>query len=201
MGGSFDPVHSGHLIIAQDAAERFGLTKVIFIPALIPPHKQHVEQADASHRLAMLKLAVDQNPLYTVSDLEIKRGGISYSVDTVSALLASDPDAEIVLIIGSDTLIDLENWYKVDHLLELCEVASFLRPGVADLNEICKAVKLPENKKERLLRNVFKTHLIDISSSEIRERVVQGKSIRYLLPEVVEKYIYEHGLYKASEEL
>jgi len=196
MGGSFDPVHIGHLITAQDAMERFELSEVVFVPALIPPHKQHLQQVDAEHRLNMLRLAAEDDLRLSVSDVEIMRGGISYTLDTVKAFQADRHDVEWVLIVGSDTLVDLHNWYKIDELLGLCEVASFLRPGESSLAEIAEKIELPAGTKQRLLGNLVETHLIEVSSAEIRMRVAEGLGIRYLVPPQVEMYIYEHGLYR-----
>ncbi len=196
MGGSFDPVHMGHLVIAQDAVERLELSEIIFIPAAIPPHKQHIQQVDAEHRMNMLKLALEQDLRFSVSEVELQRGGVSYTIDTVRALKAEQPDVEWVLIVGGDTLVDLHNWYKIDELLKLCEVASFLRPGDASLEAVASKIMLSDTQKERLLDNVVDAHLIEISSTEIRMRIAEGLSIRYLVPPEVEMYIFEHGLYR-----
>lgn len=196
FGGSFDPVHMGHLVVAQDAAERLELSEVVFIPAAIPPHKQHLQQVDAKHRLNMLNLAVESDIRFSVSDIELQRGGVSYSIDTVTQLQALRPDAQLFLIVGSDTLVDLHNWYKIDELLGLCEVATFLRPGESDLREIAQKVVLGGRHKERLLGNLVDAHLVGISSSEIRMRIAEGLGIRYLVPPEVEMYIFEHGLYQ-----
>lgn len=195
MGGSFDPIHSGHLIIAQDAAERLELDEVIFIPASIPPHKQHLQQASIGHRLNMVSLATEADLRFTVSDIEIQRGGVSYTIETVQALQEEYPDADLVLIVGSDTLVDLHNWYKIDELLECCQVATMLRPGMSSLEEIARQVQVDEAHRRGLLDNVFETHLIEISSTDIRMRVAEGLGIRYLVPSEVEMYIFEHGLY------
>ncbi|MEA2068978.1 MAG: nicotinate-nucleotide adenylyltransferase [Verrucomicrobiota bacterium] len=196
MGGSFDPVHMGHLVIAQDAIECLKLSGIIFIPAAIPPHKQHLRQVDAGHRLNMLRLAVESDIRFSVSDIELQRGGISYTIDTVCALKAERPGVEWVLVVGSDTLVDLHNWYKIDELLDLCEVATFLRPGESSLDGMSDKVHLSDARREMLLRNVIGVHLIEISSSEIRKRMAEGRSIRYLVPPEVETYIYGHGLYQ-----
>jgi nicotinate-nucleotide adenylyltransferase len=196
IGGSFDPVHMGHLIVAQDAAERLELSEVIFIPAAIPPHKQHLQQVDAEHRLNMLRLAVETDIRFSVSDTELQRGGVSYTIDTVRSMRAEHPGAGLVLIVGSDTLVDLHSWYKVDELLNLCEVASFLRPGESCLDAIADKVHLPDEHRKRLLKNVIEAHLVEISSTEIRMRIAEGLGIRYLVPPEVEMYIYEHGLYR-----
>ena len=196
MGGSFDPVHIGHLIIAQDAIERLNLSEVIFIPAAIPPHKQHVQQVDADHRLNMLRLAIESDPRFSVSDIEVQRGGVSYTVDTVATLRASLQNEKLFLIIGSDTLVDLHTWYKTDLLLEMCEIATFIRPGEDSIESISEKVKLPEKQRDRLLRNVIEAHRIEVSSTEIRTRLAQGMGIRYLVPPNVEAYIEKHGLYR-----
>ncbi|WP_372795917.1 nicotinate-nucleotide adenylyltransferase [Pontiella sp.] len=196
FGGSFDPLHTGHLLIAQDAVEKLELEEVIFIPAAIPPHKQHIEQTPAEHRLNMLKLAVESDIRFSVSDTEINRGGVSYSFDTVCEYVKMLPDAELVLIVGSDTLVDLHNWYNIDELFELCEVASFMRPGENDPESIRSKVLLAPRLKARVLANAFESHMFGVSSSEIRMRVAEGLGIRYLVPAEVEMYIYEHGLYR-----
>lgn len=196
IGGSFDPVHIGHLVIAQDALEKLELSEIVFIPAAIPPHKQHLQQVEASHRLSMLQLAIESDLRFSVSEMEIRRGGISYTFDTVMDLKSDKPDVEWVLIIGSDTLVDLHNWHRIDELLDLCEVATFLRPGESSLDQIGQKIKLPASRRENLLGNVIEAHLIDISSTEIRMRVAEGLGIRYLVPAEVEMYIFEHGLYR-----
>lgn len=195
IGGSFDPIHIGHLIIAQDAAERLELSEVVFIPAAIPPHKQHLQQASAEARLNMLHLAVESDIRFSVSDLEIQRGGVSYSIDTVCELRETDPDADYVMIVGSDTLVDMHTWYNIEELLSLCEVATFLRPGEDSVEVISNKVDVLTEHKEMLLRNIVEAHRIEISSTEIRMRVAEGLGIRYLVPPEVEMYIFEHSLY------
>jgi len=197
MGGSFDPLHIGHLIVAQDAVEYLGLSEVVFIPAAIPPHKQHLQRIDSEHRLKMLRLTVESNPKFSVSDVEVQRGGVSYTVDTLKALHKVYPDAALLLIVGSDTLVDLHTWHKVEEILELCEVATFLRPGEDSLEAIAEKIPLPEKQKQPLLQNVIDAHRIEISSSEIRRRLTEGLDIRYLVPPEVETYINEHSLYQS----
>ena len=197
MGGSFDPLHIGHLIVAQDAVEYLGLSEVVFIPAAIPPHKQHLQRIDSEHRLKMLRLAVESNPKFSVSDVEVQRGGVSYTIDTLKTLHKVYPDAALLLIVGSDTLVDLHTWHKVEEILELCEVATFLRPGEDSLEAIAEKIPLPEKQKQPLLQNVIDAHRIEISSSEIRRRLTEGLDIRYLVPPEVETYINEHSLYQS----
>ena len=196
MGGSFDPLHSGHIIIAQDALEQLGLSEVLFIPAAIPPHKRELKQVSAAQRLEMVDRALAEVSGCSVCDIELKRGGVSYTIDTVRALQGERPDAELVMIIGSDTVVDLHTWYRIDDLLELCEVATFLRPGKDDVRSIREQMNLNESQKDLLMGNMFRAHLIEISSTEIRMRVKSGKNIRSMVPPEVEAYIYEHGLYR-----
>jgi len=198
MGGSFDPLHMGHLIVAQDAAESLSLSEVIFIPAAIPPHKQQARRVDAKHRLNILHLAVADNPRFSVSDIEIQRGGLSYSIDTVKALRSLHPDADLFLIVGSDTLVELHSWHKVEELLDLCEIATVLRPGEDSLELITQKIQLPIETRTKMMKYIIQTHRIEISSTEIRRRVETGESIRYLVPTEVKKYIEEHGLYQGG---
>lgn len=197
MGGSYDPVHSGHLIIASEALEKADLDELVFMPAAVPPHKRSLERAASEHRVNMLKRAVEGESRFSVSTHEIDRGGVSFTFDTISELHQLMPEVELVLIVGGDTLVDLPNWYKVDELLQLCEVATFTRPGDQDPKEIARKIVLEDASKERLMSGVFQTRLIEISSSEIRERIAAGLSVKYLLPPVVEAYILEHGLYES----
>jgi nicotinate-nucleotide adenylyltransferase len=199
IGGSFDPVHIGHLIIAQDAIEHLELSEVVFVPAAIPPHKQHLQRIDAEHRLNMLKLATETDMRFSVSDIEIQRGGVSYTVDTLKVLRDIYSSAALFLIVGSDTLVDLHTWHKTGEILELCEVATFLRPGEDSMEAITGKIQLPAEQRECLLRNVIDAHRIEVSSSEIRMRLVEGQGIRYLVPPKVESYIYEHGLYQGRK--
>lgn len=196
FGGSFDPVHFGHLIIAQDAAERLELSEVVFIPAAVPPHKTHVQQVDAVHRVNMLKLAVEDDLRFSVSDIEIQRGGVSFTFDTLRGLRETHGDADLFLIVGSDTLVDLHTWHRIEEVLEMCEVATFVRPGEDAVDAIAEKIRFPAERRKRLMGNVIEAHRIEISSTEVRMRIAEGLSIRYLVPPVVEMYICEHGLYR-----
>ena len=196
MGGSFDPVHMGHLIIAQDAVKQLNLSTVIFIPAAIPPHKQHLKQLGAEHRLNMLNLAIEADQCFSVSDAEVRRGGLSYTVDTLQELRESLKTEKLFLIVGSDTLVDLHTWYKIDQVLEMCEIATFIRPGEESIESIGQKIKLSAKQKMRLMQNLIDAHRIEISSTEVRTRLLRGESIRYLVPPAVEAYIETHGLYK-----
>jgi nicotinate-nucleotide adenylyltransferase len=196
LGGSFDPVHIGHLIIAQDAIERLELAELIFVPAAIPPHKQHLQQVDAEHRLNMLRLATESDIRLSVADLEIQRGGVSYTLETLAELQRMHREAQLCLIIGSDTLVELHTWWKADEIIERCEVCTLIRPGDDQVDQIAAQLQFEDAVKERLMANLVEAHPIDISSTEIRMRIAEGLSIRYLVPSEVEMYICEHGLYQ-----
>ncbi|MEI8138405.1 MAG: nicotinate-nucleotide adenylyltransferase [bacterium] len=196
LGGTFNPVHLGHLIMAQDAIERFELTKVMFVPCAQPPHKSSYELPVAHHRLAMLEAAIEGDLQFEVSDMEIQRGGTSYTIDSMRILAEHHPDMELCFIIGADSLMELHLWKDIELLLKLCRIVTIARPGI-DLAALAKSdLKLPAPWPERLLADVRGGHLIDISSTDIRYRVAEGMSIRYLVSPAVDMYITEHSLYR-----
>lgn len=196
LGGTFNPVHHGHLILAQDALEHFGLDRVLLIPCAQPPHKSPEKLAAAEHRVAMLRMAIGDDPRFEVSALELERRGPSYTIETIKALQAERPTATLHFIIGTDSLLELHQWYLVGQLLELCEFVTMLRPGfpVEHLTE--ERLHLPARWGSRLLANLFPGHAADISSTDIRRRVAAGRSIRYLVPAAVARYIAAEGLYR-----
>lgn len=195
LGGTFNPVHLGHLVMAQDALERFELSKVMFVPCAKPPHKRATGLAAAEHRVKMLEAAVEGDLRFEVSTEEVHRGGVSYTVDTVRAFRSLWPEARLFLILGMDSLVELHLWKDVYALLELCEVLTLTRPGIdaADLRPETLSLKAPW--PERLLKNVAAGHPMDISSSDIRRRIAEGMSVRYLVHPAVEMYMAEHRLY------
>lgn len=195
LGGTFNPVHNGHLILAQNALETLELEKVLFIPCARPPHKSCVNLIDARHRAEMIESAIDRDPRFELSEIELRRGGVSYAVDTLMELRSQFPDRTFYFIIGGDTLKELHLWRRIYDLLEMCVFAVFPRPPL-NLNSIAAAdIELEPPWPEKLLNNVFAGRRIEISSSEIRYRIAEGMSIRYLVPQAVEMYIAEHGLY------
>lgn len=195
LGGTFNPVHLGHLILAQDACELFELAKVLFVPCAQAPHKSATVLASSEHRLAMLQAAIEDDPRFEVSDLELQRGGISYSVDTVRELKSRQPHAELCFIIGSDSLAELHLWKDVETLLTLCRFMILSRPGTDDETGWRQVRRLPSPWPDRLLAQSRTGHRVEISSSNIRHRVAEGLSIRYLVPPAVEMYVVEHHLY------
>ena len=191
FGGSFDPIHYGHLQIAEWTKNKLALDKIIFIPAAIPPHKLRSVIASAEHRFNMTQLAIQDHPDFKISDVEINRKGISYTIDTIYYFREKHhlQKNEIFLLIGGDSLIDLPTWRFPDRIVENCTVVVYQRHG-ADLDVI------PEKyvKKVRILE----TPLIDISSTSIREKIAAGTSISTQTSPSVAQYIEKHNLYRTS---
>ncbi|MGQ9661496.1 MAG: nicotinate-nucleotide adenylyltransferase [Kiritimatiellia bacterium] len=200
LGGTFNPIHLGHLILAQTAFETLGLSAIVFIPCHRPPHKETTPLVAARHRLAMVEAAIEGDWRFRASDIEIRRGGISYAVDTLLDLHTADSTCAYYFIIGADTLLELHLWKDIERLLTLCTFVTFARPRI-DVETIRPdQLNLPAPWPHRLLTNVVTSRLIDISSSDIRHRIAEGLSIRYLVPAAVEMYIAEHRLYQGSSE-
>ena len=191
FGGSFDPVHVGHLVVAEAAGEALGAT-VRFLPAREQPFKHAVHVATAEQRACMLELAVAGNPRLGVERIELGLPAPSYTVRTLRALATRDPGGRgagagnrYTLLLGADAARDLGAWYEVEALPELADVVVFARPGAG--------ATLPRHPA---IRRVVEVPAIDVSATMIRERVRQGRSIRYLVPEAVREYIVAHGLYR-----
>jgi len=183
LGGTFNPPHIGHLIISERAYSVLKLDRVFFIPANIPPIKEKFTEIGKHHRLKMTQLATKDNPHFTVLDWELQRGGVSYTIDTVDEIRAKLSPTEIYLIMGWDQALIFDKWKDPDKLLGLCKPIVFTRPGYEGT--------LPE-----ILRNSQTLPLhIDVSSSMIRDMLIRGESIRYLVPNTVISYIYKHKLY------
>lgn len=196
LGGTFNPVHLGHLMMAQDALERFRLDRVVFMPCARPPHKAARDLASDEDRLAMLRLAVRGDPRFTVSDLELRRGGISYTIETIRALQRRRPDVRWHFIIGSDSLFELHGWREIGELLRRCVFLTLERPGYSPARMTARRLRLPEPWPGRLARNVFRGHVMDISSTEVRARAASGASIRFLVTPAVAGYIRRRKLYR-----
>ncbi len=193
MGGTFDPIHTGHLVTAEAVRIEYGLDQVLFIPASNPPHKQDSQVTAANHRYIMTVMATSSNPYFYVSPIELERPGLSYTIDTVMALIEKYGDRnEFYFITGADTVQDLPTWKQIDRLLGLCYFVAAARPGcVGCLDDIIG--QLGEKGRERIAR--LPTPELEISSTDIRERIKQGRSIKYIVPENVESYILKEGLY------
>ena len=188
-------MHMGHLLLAQSALEAFDLSKVLFMPCYIQPHKDPTMLASPEHRMAMLEQALMDNMQFEVLDIEIVRGGTSYAVDSVREISKLYPEAELFFIIGADTLTELHLWHDIYALLEMCSFATFSRPGLDVMSMAEEDLHLDPPWPPRLLDMVARGRMLEISSSDIRHRVAEGMSIRYLVPPLVEMYVAEHHLY------
>jgi nicotinate-nucleotide adenylyltransferase len=195
FGGSFNPVHHGHLIAAQDALEAFALDRVLFVPCAQPPHKPAAVMASAADRRAMLELALEDNPRFELCALELDRGGVSYTVDTLRALRTQHPDDALVFIIGADTLPELHTWRAMDEILALAEIVTLARPGTPPERWSDAAIGLPPPWPERLRARLAHGHAVEISSSDIRRRLAERREIRYFVPPRVEQYLQARRMY------
>lgn len=187
FGGTFDPPHIGHLIIADQARAQLKLDRVLFVPAFIPPHKRRRASAKPADRLKMAKLAVRGNTAFAVSDLELRREGVSYTIDTVREIRQRFPSAAIFLIVGEDNWGEFPTWKSYQEILRLAKVVVYPRRHR-------RLKRLPQLPTARV--HFLPGVLVEISSSEIRQLVRQKGSIRYLVPAEVERYIVTRKLYR-----
>lgn len=185
FGGSFDPPHIGHLIEAQFAAEALGLDKVLFIPTGEHPLKAHAASAEA--RLEMTKLAIADNPVFEISDIEVQRKGKSYTIDTIHQIQKLFTPKELYLLVGIDNVEIFSKWHRIDEILESCKVVVLSRLTTDDY-------VLSPSLLEKIM--ILDSPIIEISSTEVRETLSEGESIRYLVPDLVREYISTNGLYR-----
>jgi nicotinate-nucleotide adenylyltransferase len=187
LGGTFDPIHVGHLVLAEQVREKFQLERVIFIPSASPPHKTEQKLSLAEDRFEMTKLALEGSPFFFVSDIELKREGLSYTVETLRELKELYRDSEIYFLTGSDVLNEITTWRNPEEIYRLAKIVIGIRPGFDKFD--------PENHfaKKSIIIDITG---IDISSTQIREKVSKGESIKYLVPSKVEEYIKNRNLYK-----
>ena len=201
FGGSFDPIHYGHLILAEQCREQAKLDRVIFVPSRIAPHKQYGSSATERQRVDMLRLAIAGHPAFDVSLIEIDRGGVSYTVDTLNELRKIHPEDLLFLLMGDDSLQDFCSWKEPGHICQLAILLVAARPGNADVDLNALRSYLDEARFELFKNHMIHNLLIEISSSDIRRRVRESKSIRFLLPRAVEKYIETQKLYVDNQAL
>lgn len=187
FGGTFDPVHIGHLIVAETVRSDYGLDRVVLVPAFQQPLKAEHPVADPRSRMEMADLAVEGYSGLAVSDMEIQRGDISYTIDTLRSFQQSERENVYYLIVGMDSLMDMPNWKQSESLIEEAVILVAARPGYDD-SQVESWVKVKSV--------MVKTPLIDICSSEIRNRIRSRHSIRFWVPEKVEQYINRKGLYR-----
>ena len=212
FGGTFDPIHLAHLRVAEEVREACGLDRIIFLPAALPPHKQAITDTPFHHRLAMVEAAITDHPKFIASDLESKRTGASYSVDTLESLRQLYPDDTLYFIIGLDSFCDITSWKEYPRLFELANIVVAHRPdyGNDDPRELLPVALTDQfcydggslnlrHKCGNELIFVAETRLA-ISSTMLRDQVAQKRSIRYLVPPAVETYIQGHNLYLEKEE-
>lgn len=200
FGGTFNPIHNGHLLIAEEVRTRYNLDKVVFIPAFQPPHKDAKDLADPDQRLIMTHLGTVNNPCFEVSPVELERGGKSYTVDTVRHFRqAYGDDVQLYFIVGADTLMELTTWKNIEEILGMCRFVAVQRPGY-DVSKILNyrfitagGANLSGEIFDRIA--VEDVARLDVSSSLVRQRVREWKSIKYLVPEPVEQYIHNQQLY------
>ncbi|HSL94829.1 MAG TPA: nicotinate-nucleotide adenylyltransferase [Thermoleophilia bacterium] len=189
LGGSFNPPHLGHLVIASEACYQLGLERVVFVPAADPPHKTVADATPAAVRVEMARLAIAGDERFTVSTVELDRG-LKYTVDTLRALAEEYEGAELIFIMGSDSLLQFETWHEPQAILELCRLAVAVRPG--DDERRLDAVAAGLGRRRAL---VLRTPLIAVSSTDLRGRVRMGMPLTYLVPRAVEDYVQRHDLY------
>jgi nicotinate-nucleotide adenylyltransferase len=191
FGGTFDPVHLAHLILAEQSREQGQLDQVWFVPAGQPPHKAHHEVTPFAQRAEMLSLALAGNPAFRVEDLEKNRPGPSYTADTLAEFQTRHPEQEFFLLLGGDSLRDLPGWHQPHRIVERATLLVMARPNVAGVSK----EELQAQLERPVRMQVVQAPLVDISSRDLRERVRSGRSIRYQVPRAVEMYIQDKRLY------
>jgi nicotinate-nucleotide adenylyltransferase len=220
LGGSFDPVHRGHNNLATGAREKFKLDHILFIPAYLSPHKLTSEPASPHHRLAMLELALGPHPYFSISEVELEKRQVSFTVDTLSHLKDLNPDTDYYLIMGKDAFLSIKTWKSVHRLLGMCHVIVATRPGYAlegmeeCLENICAGsenlyspgtregdVRVFRHLEKKTTLNFFDLPPMDISSTVIREKINRHQEIKNMLPPEVENYMIENQLYQEQSHL
>lgn len=196
FGGTFDPVHLGHLLLAECMREACALDEVWLMPTAANPHKPQGPVASDQQRVEMLQLAVADNRPLVVCTLEIDRGGTSYTIDTLTAIVAERPEAELFLLMGADSLADLPNWREPERICQLALPLVAARPGAAPVEFDRLASLVSAERLAEIRAAQFESPVIDISSTDIRDRVAALRSIRYRTPRAVEEYIRAEGLYQ-----
>lgn len=205
LGGTFDPIHFGHLAIAEQVREALRLDRVLFVPASRPPHKLDDEVAPAPDRAAMVALAIAGNPYFAMSEIELRRAGPSYTADTLAELtVEADRQGvarDLIFILSAEALAELGTWHQPERVLELARLAVVARPGAPLLDAARLAEVLPGGAASIGRVQPVETVLLPYSSSDVRARAAAGHSIRYLVPPAVEAYIRDHGLYRSSNSM
>jgi len=200
FGGTFDPIHYGHLLLAETCRQQQRLERVYFLPAATPPHKQGVGIVSPKLRVQMIELAIAGNEAFFVSPYECDRGGVNYTVDTLTHFGQEFPTAELFFLMGADMLHDLPNWRQANRVCELALPIVVRRPGAGELRFDClDGVASPE-RIEDIRRHQVVMPEVGFSSTELRQRIAAGQSIRYQTPRAVEAFIAAHGLYRTNDQ-
>lgn len=194
MGGTFNPIHLGHLILAEAAYEAYDLDEVLFVPSGRSYMKEQSEILDAKTRVSMTGLAIEDNPHFALSTIEIDRDGNSYSYETLETLRKQNPMTEYYFIVGADTLFSLESWKHPEILLPSCTILAAVRDNIS-MEEMEKQAKYLEEKFGGSIK-LLPTSNIEISATDIRKKLAEEKDVRYLVPDSVLKFIHKNGLYK-----
>lgn len=198
LGGTFDPVHYGHLVLAECCREHCRLDVVQFLPAAEPPHKSRFAVTPAADRVEMLKLAIGGHAAFEVCTYEIDRGGVNYTFETLAALRQQRPEDELFFLLGADSLHDLPRWREPRKICELATLVVVQRPGSPEPNWSVLSGFVEPSRVEVFRQYETAMPQIGISSNDLRRRVAEGRSIRYQTPRAVEKYIETHGLYRGQ---
>lgn len=192
LGGSFDPIHNGHLLIAECVKQALDLDAVLFTPANCPPHKLH-SYAPAMHRAEMIRAAIADNDDFHLNTMELDDPSLKYTVDSIAKLRDFLPDTKLNLILGADMALDFRNWRMPELIMEMADIIAVNRPGLA-IDQLRNMIDWPPATRIKIIDIPG----VDISSTNLRERVAEGKCIRYLTPDTVVKYIKTHNLYKTT---
>jgi nicotinate-nucleotide adenylyltransferase len=199
FGGSFDPIHYGHLLLAETCREQCELDRVLLVPAAVPPHKQARLLSSARDRIEMARLAIGGHEQLAVSTIEIDRGGVSYTVETLAELAEQHPDSSLFFLMGADSLRDLPSWREPERICELAVPVVVRRAGSPEpdfsvIRHLVTAERLDEIRDHQV-----EAPIIELSSTELRQRIAASRSIRYRTPRAVEKFIETHNLYRSEE--
>ena len=194
MGGTFSPIHMGHLILAEQSYRQYDLDYVLFMPAGKPPHKQDHEILSNNYRWDMLKLAIEDVSYFEMSDYEFEKNGLSYTWETLRDLREMNPDTDYYFIMGADSVVNIETWKHPERVLSLCHVLAAVREDT-DMDALHQRAMYLENRYNASI-SLLNVPAIDVSSSDLRNRVKRGESIRFMVPEKVRNYIEVHYLYK-----
>ena len=195
LGGTFDPIHLGHIQMAEEAYRQADLDQVLFLPSKIPPHKRNRNITEEFHRTAMIKLAIQHKSQFVYSDFELQRDGITYTVDTLRMLQEQNPEHDYYFILGGDSLFQLETWYHPEEIMSRVEILAISRYDMSREQVRARVEWLAQNYQARI--QIVEMSRMDISSSDIRDRVRRGDSLQGMVPNEVENYIQEHSLYQS----